>query len=39
LIGWCHQADEFLLVYELFKNGSLQDHLYSSVSILTWPMR
>ena len=28
LIGWCHEADnELLLVYELLTNGSLQDSL------------
>ncbi|CAD6212250.1 unnamed protein product [Miscanthus lutarioriparius] len=39
LIGWCHEADELLLVYEFSTKGSLRDHLYSSGSILTWPIR
>ncbi|XP_066379822.1 L-type lectin-domain containing receptor kinase IX.1-like [Miscanthus floridulus] len=39
LIGWCHEADELLLVYEFSTKGSLEDHLYSSGSILTWPIR
>ena len=33
LIGWCHEADnELLLVYELLTNGSLQDSLSLSSS-------
>uniref|UniRef100_M8BC97 non-specific serine/threonine protein kinase n=1 Tax=Aegilops tauschii TaxID=37682 RepID=M8BC97_AEGTA len=39
LVGWCHKADELLLVYELMTNGSLDEHLYNSTSILTWPTR
>jgi len=39
LVGWCHEADELLLVYELMTNGSLDDHLYSTSDILTWPVR
>ncbi|WVZ49471.1 hypothetical protein U9M48_000829 [Paspalum notatum var. saurae] len=42
LIGWCHEADELLLVYELMTNGSLNDHLYDSTTTnttLTWPVR
>ncbi|EMS59072.1 L-type lectin-domain containing receptor kinase IX.1 [Triticum urartu] len=39
LVGWCHKADELLLVYELMTNGSLDEHLYSSTNILTWPTR
>ncbi|KAL6870624.1 hypothetical protein ACP4OV_014472 [Aristida adscensionis] len=40
LVGWCHDADELLLVYELVTNGSLDTHLYGARSIfLTWPIR
>ncbi|CAL5069634.1 unnamed protein product [Urochloa decumbens] len=39
LVGWCHEGDELLLVYELMTNGSLDTHLYSSRNVLTWPIR
>jgi hypothetical protein len=39
LVGWCHDADELLLVYELMSNGSLDKHLYSTDNILTWQVR
>ncbi|KAM3296612.1 hypothetical protein ACQJBY_038783 [Aegilops geniculata] len=39
LLGWCHKADELLLVYELMTNGSLDEHLYNFTNILTWPTR
>ncbi|XP_051200578.2 L-type lectin-domain containing receptor kinase IX.1 [Lolium perenne] len=39
LVGWCHKADELLLVYELMTNGSLDAHLYNSRKLLTWPTR
>lgn len=39
LVGWCHEADELLLVYELMENGSLDAHLYNSRKILTWQAR
>jgi hypothetical protein len=39
LVGWCHDADELLLVYELMSNGSLDTHLYSTDNVLTWPVR
>jgi hypothetical protein len=39
LVGWCHKADELLLVYELMMNGSLDAHLYNSKKLLTWPIR
>lgn len=39
LVGWCHEPDELLLVYEFMTNGSLDTHLYSSRNILTWPVR
>lgn len=39
LVGWCHDADELLLVYELMENGSLDTHLYNSSKVLPWPSR
>ncbi|KAJ1689777.1 hypothetical protein LUZ63_013932 [Rhynchospora breviuscula] len=39
LIGWCHDLDELLLVYELMHNGSLDSHLYHKESVLAWPLR
>ncbi|KAK2664505.1 hypothetical protein Ddye_003079 [Dipteronia dyeriana] len=39
LIGWCHDKDEFLLVYEFMSNGSLDTHLFGKKSTLTWAVR
>ena len=39
LIGWCHEHDELLLVYEYMPNGSLDSHLYGVKTTLTWPGR
>lgn len=39
LIGWCHEASEFLLVYELVPNGSLDTHLFGKKSPLGWAAR
>uniref|UniRef100_A0A5B7B263 non-specific serine/threonine protein kinase n=1 Tax=Davidia involucrata TaxID=16924 RepID=A0A5B7B263_DAVIN len=39
LIGWCHEKEELLLVYELMPNGSLDTHLFKGKSLLTWAMR
>lgn len=39
LVGWCHKSDEFLLVYELMENRSLDVHLYNSKQVLAWPTR
>ncbi|XP_078165696.1 L-type lectin-domain containing receptor kinase IX.1-like isoform X2 [Carex rostrata] len=39
LIGWCHDHGEFLLVYELMHKGSLDKHLYSKETFLTWSIR
>ncbi|XP_059446524.1 L-type lectin-domain containing receptor kinase IX.1-like [Corylus avellana] len=39
LIGWCHERRELLLVYELMPNGSLDSHLFTEESLLTWAMR
>ncbi|KAH9313769.1 hypothetical protein KI387_022396, partial [Taxus chinensis] len=30
LVGWCHERDELLLVYEHMYNGSLDQHLFNS---------
>ncbi|XBH82976.1 hypothetical protein VPH35_071517 [Triticum aestivum] len=39
LIGRCHGGGELLLVYDLMPHGSLDSHLYSSNTILSWPLR
>lgn len=39
LLGWCHRKNDFLLIYEFMSNGSLDSHLYSKKSLLTWTMR
>lgn len=39
LVGWCHGRGDFLLVYELVPNGSLDAHLYSGGATLPWPTR
>ncbi|KAH6759553.1 hypothetical protein C2S52_022928 [Perilla frutescens var. hirtella] len=39
LIGWCHQREDLLLVYEFMPNGSLDSHLFKQNSVLTWEMR
>lgn len=40
LVGWCHDRDaDFLLVYELVPNGSLDLHLYSTELFLPWQAR
>ncbi|KAF8115808.1 hypothetical protein N665_0025s0255 [Sinapis alba] len=39
LIGWCHEKDEFLMVYELMPNGSLDAHLFGKKPRLAWPVR
>ncbi|PON32724.1 Serine/threonine protein kinase [Parasponia andersonii] len=39
LIGWCHEKNEFLLVYEFMPNGSLDSHLFGKRSPLSWAVR
>ncbi|XBI00786.1 hypothetical protein VPH35_129719 [Triticum aestivum] len=39
LVGWCHNHDELLLVYELMPNRSLDIHLHGKGTFLTWAMR
>ncbi|KAF8027505.1 hypothetical protein BT93_E0412 [Corymbia citriodora subsp. variegata] len=39
LIGYCHEADNFVLVYEFMSEGSLDDHLFRGRSLLTWEQR
>ncbi|KAM0865128.1 hypothetical protein ACQ4PT_043473 [Festuca glaucescens] len=40
LVGWCHEhRGDFLLVYELMPNGSVDHHLYGKGVLLTWPAR
>ncbi|KAK4254187.1 hypothetical protein QN277_009601 [Acacia crassicarpa] len=39
LIGWCHEHNELMLVYEFMQNGSLDSHLFKGQSLLTWEQR
>ncbi|KAI4383466.1 hypothetical protein MLD38_009300 [Melastoma candidum] len=39
LIGWCHDRNEFLLVFEFMPNGSLDTHLFGKRAPLTWLTR
>ncbi|KDP41161.1 hypothetical protein JCGZ_03655 [Jatropha curcas] len=39
LLGWCHDRGEFLLVYELMPNGSLDAHLFGKKNPLPWSVR
>ncbi|KAK3429181.1 hypothetical protein EUGRSUZ_E00591 [Eucalyptus grandis] len=39
LIGYCHEANKFVLVYEFMREGSLGDHLFKGRSSLTWERR
>ncbi|XP_072956196.1 L-type lectin-domain containing receptor kinase IX.1-like [Typha angustifolia] len=40
LVGWCHDRGDFLLVYELMPNGSLDNYLYTTKGeLLTWSLR
>lgn len=40
LIGWCNEKNEFLLIYELVPNGSLNSHLFGKrPNLLSWDIR
>ncbi|XP_039173527.1 L-type lectin-domain containing receptor kinase IX.1-like [Eucalyptus grandis] len=39
LIGYCHEGNKFLLVYEYMSNGSLDSHLFKEKTLLTWEKR
>ncbi|KAI9110445.1 hypothetical protein K1719_018605 [Acacia pycnantha] len=39
LMGWCHEKNDLLLIYEFMPNGSLDYHLFQSKNLLTWPTR
>ncbi|KAF8032051.1 hypothetical protein BT93_D1071 [Corymbia citriodora subsp. variegata] len=39
LVGWCHEREKFLLVYEFMSNGSLDSHLFKDKALLTWEKR
>jgi len=39
LLGWCRSNRGRLLVYELMAQGSLEKHLYSVGTILSWQRR
>ncbi|RLN32807.1 hypothetical protein C2845_PM03G32200 [Panicum miliaceum] len=39
LLGWCDSSNGLLLVYELISGGSLDKHLYSTETSLSWNYR
>ncbi|GAA0157324.1 hypothetical protein LIER_14616 [Lithospermum erythrorhizon] len=40
LIGWCHEKNDLLLVYEFMPNGSLDTHLFKAENgLLAWDVR
>ncbi|XP_031279100.1 L-type lectin-domain containing receptor kinase IX.1-like [Pistacia vera] len=39
LMGWCHEKDELLLVYEYMQNGSLDYHPFGNQKPLPWSIR
>ncbi|MED6106538.1 hypothetical protein PIB30_005528 [Stylosanthes scabra] len=39
LIGWCHEQNDLLLVYEYVENGSLDSYLFKGKGLLTWEVR
>ncbi|KAJ1275742.1 hypothetical protein BS78_05G159400 [Paspalum vaginatum] len=39
LLGWCDSSKGLLLIYELVPEGSLDEHIHSNDSFLTWPQR
>jgi len=38
-MGWCHEKEELLLVFEYMSNGSLDNHLFVKRRSLTWDVR
>ncbi|XVF07520.1 hypothetical protein REPUB_Repub06bG0146200 [Reevesia pubescens] len=38
-IGWCHDQNELLLVYEYMPNGCLESHLHGNKPTLPWDVR
>ncbi|XVF55871.1 hypothetical protein PTKIN_Ptkin06aG0071200 [Pterospermum kingtungense] len=38
-IGWCHDQNQLLLVYEYMPNGCLESHLHVNKPILPWDVR
>ncbi|KAI4316415.1 hypothetical protein L6164_024396 [Bauhinia variegata] len=38
-IGWCHEQNEFLLVFEYMLNGSLDNHLFGNRRTIPWNTR
>ncbi|MCL7031491.1 hypothetical protein MKW94_023750 [Papaver nudicaule] len=39
LLGWCHERNQLLLVYEFMSNRSLDNHLFRRRNGLTWEVR
>ncbi|CAL9017150.1 unnamed protein product [Prunus brigantina] len=39
LIGWCHEKQELMLVYDFMPNGNLDSHLFKEKGLLTWQIR
>lgn len=40
LIGWCHRKNDFIIVYELMENGSLDSYMFNHErSSIPWPSR
>nr|KYP61211.1 Lectin-domain containing receptor kinase A4.3 [Cajanus cajan] len=39
LLGWCHQHNDLLLIYEFMENGSLDSYLFKGKGLLTWKVR
>ncbi|KAI4389174.1 hypothetical protein MLD38_001429 [Melastoma candidum] len=39
LIGWCHRKKDLLLIYEFMSNGSLDSHLFHSLTPMSWGTR
>ncbi|XP_030496596.2 L-type lectin-domain containing receptor kinase IX.1 [Cannabis sativa] len=39
LMGWCHDRNEFVLVYEFMPNGSLDSHLFGKRTPVPWAVR